>query len=384
MTANQPRILYPERLEQARLIRGKSRQEIADVFEVTRQAVSQYENGTCKPKPEILRQYQEYLDIPLNFFYTQPIEKTNTAINFRKLQKSTDVEQGRTTTRLEFMAEVYAYLKEYIEFPGVNIPYHNESEHYTEAEIETIASQVRREWKLGRSPIPNMALVMESFGCIISKFHSQGDTDIDGCSKIYDIQGEARPFIAMISRRNSTACRERFSLAHELGHIILHSWADPDYTRNKEELKRMEHEANYFAGAFLLPLEEFSHEAMSCSALDSFIALKNRWKVSVAAMIQRALSIALISENQLKYLYKQLNMRGFKKNEPLDDIIPHDDPQNLNNAINLLIKNGICSENEILEDIPFPVGEMVQICGFSQENSPFSFKRYQQPNLRVI
>ena len=149
MTANQPRILYPERLEQARLIRGKSRQEIADVFEVTRQAVSQYENGTCKPKPEILRQYQEYLDIPLNFFYTQPIEKTNTAINFRKLQKSTDVEQGRTTTRLEFMAEVYTYLKEYIEFPGVNIPYHNESEHYTEAEIETIASQVRREWKLG-------------------------------------------------------------------------------------------------------------------------------------------------------------------------------------------------------------------------------------------
>lgn len=383
MALNQQRDLYPERLAQARLIRGKTRQELADVFEITRQAVSQYENGTCNPKPEILRQYQEYLDMPINFFYTAPIDKTGTAINFRKLQKSTDIEQGRTAVRLEFMTEVYLYFKKFMEFPKVNIPYRNECDHYSDAEIEAIVAQVRKEWKLGHLPIKNVALLMENLGCILSKFKSQGKVDIDGCSKPFYVDGETRPCVAMISGGEPSACRERFSLAHELGHLILHSWVDADYTKDKNDLKRKEHEANYFAGAFLLPFEEFSREAMSCSAIDSFIALKSRWKVSIAAMIKRAQAISIISDNQAKYLYTQINIRRIKKNEPLDDVIPHDEPQNMYNALSLLTENEIRSGDEILEELPLPMEEFAQICGVDC-NPDLFFAPRNKPSLRLI
>ena len=61
-------IIYKERLTQARLLRGMNRQELAKQLGVSRQAVSQYESGMCKPSPEILFRYQTLLGIPHNFF----------------------------------------------------------------------------------------------------------------------------------------------------------------------------------------------------------------------------------------------------------------------------------------------------------------------------
>lgn len=383
MATNKPRDINPERLIQARLIRGFSRQEIADAFEITRQAVSQYENGICRPKPEVMRQYQTYLDMPLNFFYSQPLQKTNTAFHFRKLQKSTNTEQGCTAVRLGFMAEVYSYFSKYMEFPETNIPMKNEYDCYNEAEIEAIATQVRNQWNLKGRPIKNITALMENYGCIISKFSCKKNVDIDACSKIFDLNGEARPFIALISDTGVSSCRERFSLAHELGHMILHSWADVDYTKNKAEHNRIEAEANYFAGAFLLPFDEFSREALSCSSIDSFIALKDRWKVSIGAMIVRAKNLSIISENQAKYLFKQINLRGIRKKEPLDDVIPHDEPQNMYNALNLLTENGIRSGDEILEDLTLPVEEVSQICGVAEEQNLF-FSPKLKPIIRLF
>ena len=382
MAATQTRDINPERLAQARLIRGLSRQEIADAFEITRQAVSQYENGICRPKPEIMRQYQTYLDMPLNFFYSQPPQKTNTAYHFRKLQKSTYTEQGRTAVRLGFMAEVYSYFSQYMEFPETSIPMKNESDYYNEAEIEAIVTQVRDQWNLKGRPIKNITGLMENYGCIISKFACEKNIDIDACSKIFNLNGEVRPFITLISNGVSS-CRERFSLAHELGHIILHSWADVDYTKNNAEHSRIEKEANYFAGAFLLPFDEFSREALSCSAIDSFIALKDRWKVSIGAMIMRAKNLSIISNNQTKYLFKQINLREIRKKEPLDDVIPHDEPQNMYNALNLLTENSIKSGDEILEDLTLPVEEVSQICGVAEEQDLF-FPPKLNPIIRLI
>ena len=165
--------------------------------------------------------------------------------------------------------------------------------------------------------------------------------------------------------------------------MILHSWADVDYTKNKAEHNRIEAEANYFAGAFLLPFDEFSREALSCSAIDSFIALKDRWKVSIGAMIMRAKNLSIISENQAKYLFKQINLRGIRKKEPLDDVIPYDKPQNMYNALNLLTENGIKSGDEILEDLTIPIEEVSQICGVAEEQNSF-FSPKLKPVIRLV
>lgn len=55
--------------------------------------------------------------------------------------------------------------------------------------------------------------------------------------------------------------RQRFTLAHELGHFFLHRWQCQDFTdtvffRN-DEISPMEAEANQFAAELLMPEEEF-------------------------------------------------------------------------------------------------------------------------------
>lgn len=367
---NDPRTIYPERLMQARLLRGLKRVELADLFSVTRQAISQYENGTCKPKDEILCKYQEKLNIPLNFFYKQPINISNSAIHFRRLKNSSKAEREMSTVRICWMAETYQFLNKYVNFSELNIPLKSDTEEYSNAEIEAIAEEVRSLWKIRNVPINNLMVLMENNGCTVSMFDYNG-TNIDGCSKIFNLGNTSRPFVAMVSRGSPSACRERFSLAHELGHIVLHSWADSDYVSEKKNYDRMEDEANYFAGAFLLPYDAYSKEAASCSGLTSFIALKSRWNVSIGALARRSKEIGLISQYQYGYINKQLAIKKYKTCEPLDKDIPHEFPRSMSLAVGLLINNNIASAGELLDYLAFPVKEVDQICGFSDEDTPF-------------
>ena len=107
--------------------------------------------------------------------------------------------------------------------------------------------------------------------------------------------------------------RLNFDLAHELGHMVLHNGVDV----NSDNLARVERQANYFAGCFLLPRETFSREVFSTS-IHYFFKLKERWRVSVAAMIYRCKELGILNANQISYLFRQLTAKGMRKREPLD------------------------------------------------------------------
>ena len=206
-----------------------------------------------------------------------------------------------------------------------------------------------------------------------------GKRKVDACSQVNTFETEFRPIVCLTSDKSS-AVRSRFDAAHELGHVVLHSWADEEYLSIKENHERFEKEAHAFAGAFLLPFETFAHETYSLSSIDSFINLKKRWKVSIGAMVRRCFDTELINKNQYDYLQRQISMRRYRTNEPLDDELPDEQPQVFRKAVEILLEHNVQSADEIREDIRLPLCDLEMLCGL---DSPLLRKK-REPFLKLV
>ncbi len=119
--------------------------------------------------------------------------------------------------------------------------------------------------------------------------------------------------------------RVRFSIAHELGHLVLHQSLHGT---------SMEHEANLFAQELLLPEAAMRREMAGGITLASLATIKQRWGVSMAALAMRATELNLISKRQLSYLMAKLNSHGWRTQEPVEIIM--EKPRGLRKMIEVL------------------------------------------------
>jgi Zn-dependent peptidase ImmA (M78 family) len=148
------------------------------------------------------------------------------------------------------------------------------------------------------------------------------------------------------------AVRLRFDLAHELGHLVLHRSIEQSELENKTTLRAIESEADKFAAAFLLPSTSFPNEVYT-NRLDAFLPLKERWKVSIQAMVHRCRDLGIIDNDQALNLYKQISFRKWRKKEPLDDPhrIPIEQPRLLRRAVELVLEGARKHPDEILNEL---------------------------------
>jgi Zn-dependent peptidase ImmA (M78 family) len=116
------------------------------------------------------------------------------------------------------------------------------------------------------------------------------------------------------------------------------------------DIGKVEHEADRFASAFLLPAPTYSLEIFS-TRLGAFVELKRRWKVSIAAQIFRCLDLSILSEMQALNLRKQLSAHNWRKREPLDDALPIEKPRVMEKAIRLLLDHNVRTVSDILGGI---------------------------------
>jgi Zn-dependent peptidase ImmA (M78 family)/transcriptional regulator with XRE-family HTH domain len=377
--------IIPERLKQARLYKGLSLDEAAQLLEVSPQSVSQYEREIITPKPAIIDKYTEKFGLPYLFFMKEIDRPSSTSLIFyRSLASASKTAQKRTLISHEWLWEIFSFLSHYIEFPKLNIPEvvytsKREFEEIDISEIEEVAMKLRDYWELGRGPINNLTAVLERNGFVITKKEFE-DLKTDGFSQ----WKEGRPYI-FISEDKNSAVRIRYDIAHELGHIILHSEVSEDELNNNKRFLKIEKEAHCFAGAFLLPSSTFSEEVFS-SSVQNFIPLKRRWKVSIAAMVKRCEDLHLFSEAQILNIRKYMSKNHMHRQEPLDDTIPIENPCLLKQAIEILEENKIITSKELLEDLCFPSCEIEALC----ELPSGYFKEYDEkipklrPNLRVV
>jgi Zn-dependent peptidase ImmA (M78 family)/DNA-binding XRE family transcriptional regulator len=173
--------------------------------------------------------------------------------------------------------------------------------------VEEIAQLVRTHWMLPLGPIANLIATIEAAGGIVIRVEFETDK-LDAISQW--TPGE-HPFFFV--NEMIPGDRLRWTLAHELGHIIMHGVPSP----------QQEAEADRFAAEFLMPAHEIRPELESLS-LPRLANLKQRWKVSMAALIRRAADVGTISDRQKRSFFMRFSQLGYRKIEPVE--IPQEEP----------------------------------------------------------
>lgn len=348
---------YGERLRNARMYRGLTLTELANRTDISKQSLSLYENDNNTPDYMKVRLLATELNFPYDYFFQKDsyVAKTETTY-FRSFASATKKDRTAQSIKLEYVAKLYEILLEYISFPEMNLPnisfegyddvFECESDEAIQ-EIENVANKVREYWGLGNGPIKDLQYTLEKNGIIVTGFDTNEDK-IDAFSQRTIVEGNNIYFIA-VALGNRPEGRIRFDMAHELGHILLHPWSEDLETITKEEFKARERQANMFASAFLLPKDSFGKDVASYPTnLKYYQFLKNKWKVSIQAMIYRTHQLGIISDNQYQYLMRQVSKNGWRIKEP-DDVPCCLNENIFQGALDLLMEQNVLSAKEIMD-----------------------------------
>ncbi|MEK4339150.1 helix-turn-helix domain-containing protein [Brevibacillus sp. FSL L8-0710] len=347
------------RLKSARIFSGFTISELADLSGVSKQAISQFENGKNKPTLETLMKLMYVLKFPREYFYeSDSIEEVQVGNTFfRSLVSTSKKERMSQIEKTRYFSKICDFLERYIDFPPVNLPSIKDlveltdnkvdNPHLLEREdIEEIALALRKYWGIGEDPITNIVFLLEKNGIIITSLAT--DTHkIDAFSQRQMINNRER-YVIVLGDGKQSACRRQFDTAHELGHMLLHNW-NTDYNDiYLEEHRLIEQQADAFAGAFLLPKDAFLKDLHYPNNLNFYIELKKKWKVSIQAMIVRAFHLGAINYNQYTYLMKQMNLKNMRKKEPLDDVLSVPQPMLISKAVEMLLQANLLKPKDII------------------------------------
>lgn len=302
------------RLRLARAFQGLSQVDVADAVGVSQAYVHQLESGSRQqPTPTVVNTLAEVLKVPPSFLYlTRPhVEFRDEECAFRRRANTSLAHRLRVLAHGTLFAEVVEELEQYVELPEPNVPKHRVA---SRADIETAAAACRSAWEIpSDAPIANMVRVLENAGVVVTRFGASADR-IDAFSR-----AGHRDIVVLNTDKGSTS-RTRYDCAHECGHLVMHRGLEggaPD----------LEDEANFFAGALLLPrtafVREFGYQPRV--SFDHLTQLKVRWRVSIAAIVRRAYDLQLISAVE----YRRLNIllrQDLHRGEPAE---PPDEPPEL-------------------------------------------------------
>ena len=246
-----------EQLKKARVYRGYTVGELAELSGYQRQTISMYENGKSTPIDiSVIMNLSRVLNFPPQFFTDQSVKLSSGSTYFRALLTTNKKYRNQQEQKMEFVAALYSFIQEYVDFPELNLP-----EIPCDVSPEEAAGILRKHWALGDRPISNLIYTVEENGIIVTSFKTETD-DVDAFSKMIEIEGEQRYFIGYSSNKTSAA-RIHFDVAHELGHICLHGWSEDVESLSKEEFKEREEQAHRFAAAFLLPESTFRRDVIA-------------------------------------------------------------------------------------------------------------------------
>ena len=123
-------------------------------------------------------------------------------------------------------------------------------------------------------------------------------------------------------------------------------------TKVRKEFKFKEKEANEFAAAFLMPETSFIKDvALDPQNLNYYLQLKRKWKVSIAAMLYRTCELKIITQNQYQYMIRIMQSKGWRKNEPLDNILVSPVPSLFIDAVDVLLTNNVFTPKEFVAEL---------------------------------
>lgn len=348
----------PERFKQALAARKFTQGQLAMLAGVSPATVSKWRSGDQSPEADALERLADKLNLTAEWF-TRPLIGAPLAPKYRSNAQALASARSKLEARMEWAQEVAVKLGEFADFPVVNIPERTftDPDQISTAEIEQAAKECRDLWRLGRGPVQDLALAAESAGVILVREETE-IASIEGLSCWSDVL--QRP-IVLLSSDKANGFRSRFDLAHELAHIVLHKHISA--ATERERYKQMEKQAHQFAGAFLLPAETFAADIQVPVTLDSLLILKQRWGVSVAAMLMRLEALEMIDAEEKLALFKRRSARWGAKSEPGDEKREPEQPRLLRRTIELLIDSGVMPSAAIPRHLGLSARDVESLAG---------------------
>lgn len=335
-----------QRLKMARIYRNMNITELADLIDVTKQSISQFENGITKPKPETEYMLVKNLEFPREFFYQKTLDFNVENTFFRALSSTNVLDKKTQEIKTLMIVKIYNFICEYLDLPYLNLP---PISHQNIDDIETVALNLRNYWGLGEEPIPNMVNLVENNGIIVSAFDVENDK-IDAFTQVHGTKFNTQ-YCIVVGNNKKSAVRRNFDVAHELGHIVLHNEIGNIDELTNEQFRNMENEANQFAAAFLLPRNAFYEDLVKPNDLNSYIPLKKKWHVSIGAMIIRAKTLGRINSSEYQSLMKSISYKKWRTHEPLDDKLQIPTPTLFTSAIEVLLDNNILTPQSFVNKL---------------------------------
>ena len=282
----------PARLTQARARLGVSKADLAASVGVSAAAIGQYEAGVNSPRPEVLHRLAEALKVYPGFFAVgRPLARID-AVNahFRSLRSARVSDRQKALATATFVWELTFALERYVKLPEADLPSVPSGTRPTEA-----AAALRRYWDLPDGPVKHLVAAAESRGIVVAVRPLREIDAVDAFSAVI----VDRPIIITTPRRSENVFRHRFSIAHEIGHLLLHGDAG-------EHSAAIEKEADEFAAAFLTPaaaMDAALPQRLDLAALDR---LGRTWGVSTKSLVRRMVERGRTTESSARRAYQRL------------------------------------------------------------------------------
>ncbi len=315
----------------AREARGLTQAELCKQMEITQSTVSKIENGQLSASDEFVNKCADWFGYPAEFFYAEMTQYNVPVTFFRKRKVIPAPTLKAMQAQLVLTCERVRRLIASCDVPDMAFPLVDIEEYARDA--AAVAREVRTQWNQPSGPIGNLVELLESKGILVIACDF-GTNKVDGLS-IYDSSKKIPPLILI--NPNMPGDRQRFTLAHELAHLILHHHLNLPPVECEEE-------ADLFAGEFLAPSKEI-RPYLTDVTLDKLLPLKMHWKVSMASLLYRAEKMGKVNPRRCRTMWMTFGKYGWRIDEP--GMVPKEEPTLFQEILHYHLKDLQYSEQDL-------------------------------------
>lgn len=290
--------------------------QLAEKADLPQPTLSAIENGRLPLSDGVAFRISRATATPMEFFDFIAPSYGGAEIHFRKSKRVSA--RGRDFV-LQAFKEIERIGSELAQAPlrlrRIELPFAEEADIVSDADIEAMAIEARRASGIDdTAPVRNVMRTVERAGISVASLAVPEGVDNEallhghcGMSRWDDRSSRATvTYVAGMS-----GDRLRFTIAHELGHILLHT------RRSLADEEHREREADLFAGAFLVPRPVAEKSISETLTLHGFMRMKAQYGMSIQALIMRGRKAGLISQQRQRSLMIQVSSRGWRTQEPV-------------------------------------------------------------------
>jgi Zn-dependent peptidase ImmA (M78 family)/transcriptional regulator with XRE-family HTH domain len=348
-------MMIGQRLKIARAASGLSLRELEAAIDnrVTAQAIGKYERNEDMPSSGVLSILADALKVSEDYLLASE-DLILEGVEFRKKQIASKREEAFVEGQTLHLLERYLTIEEVLGLRSVEWDRPREAPYPMQnvSDAENAARAIRVHWGLGIDPIPNLSELLEERGI---KVLSSDLTDIDGLTATVRRKGAASLPVIVVNK-NAWSERKRFTLAHELGHMLIE--CAPGV--------KVEDVANRFASAFLMPVEALWREIgkhRTMISLGELLALKQLFGASIQAITYRCHDLGIINNAAYRRLFQVFNENGWRKppyKEPGEIDPSREEPRRMERLCFRALTEGVIGESKAAELLGIPVRELTR------------------------